>query len=162
MHLHSLPAHEAATLVPLLQDLHDLHVAHHPERYPADPCPQVLTTWLTEWLTDDMVHALVAESPTGTIMGYVIWEFQERSASPLTTGGARAMVHHVMVAAPFRRLGVGKALLKAVRDQAQTEGAVRIAASYAPFNTASAALMASMGMQAATIHAECYLSAPTV
>ena len=160
MHLRPLPAQEAATLVPLLQDLHALHVAHQPERHPADPCPQVLSAWLADWLKDDTVHALVAESPTGAIMGYVIWEFQERSASPLTTGGARAMVHHVMVAAPFRRLGVGKALLKAVRDQAQAEGAVRIAASYAPFNTASAALMASMGLRPASIHAECYLSEP--
>ena len=157
MHLRSLAAQDAATLVPLLQDLHALHVAHQPERHPAAPCPQALANWLKDWLAEDNVHALVAQSPAGVTMGYAIWELQERGQSPLSYGGLRVMVHHVMVAEPFRRLGVGKALLQHVRTQAQDQGAVRIGASYAPFNAASAGLMASMGMAPVSIHAECYL-----
>ena len=160
MHLRPLPAHEADVLVPLLQELQALHVSHQPDRYPATPCPTALAAWLSDWLAEDSVQALVAESPAGAIMGYVIWELQARGASPLSHGGTKAMVLHVMVAAPFRRLGVGKALLKAVRDQAQAQGAVRIGAAYAPFNTASAALMASMGLAPVSIQAEGYLSNP--
>lgn len=157
MQLHPLPAAEAATLVPLLQELHALHAAQQPNRYPADPCPDALSVWLADWLAQDGIHALVAQSPTGAIMGYVIWELQARSATPLSRGGAKAMVHHVIVGEPFRRLGVGKALLRAMRDQGRDLGAVRIGASFAPFNTASAGLMTSMGMAPASIYAEGYL-----
>ncbi|WP_259998187.1 hypothetical protein [Leisingera sp. M523] len=51
-------------------------------------------------------------------------------------------------------MGVGKALVEAMRAQALAAGATVVAATYAPFNTASAALMQGMGMDPVLTMAE--------
>ncbi|WP_293576967.1 GNAT family N-acetyltransferase [Phaeobacter sp.] len=137
---------DAHLLMPLLLDLHALHVTHQPARYPANPDPDDLLDWLTRWLRTEGVHALGAQSPTGAVMGYLIYEIETRPTHPLSFGGCRAMVHHVAVAPSFRRIGIGKAMMTHMRNAALARGADHIAASYAPFNAASAGLMAAMGL----------------
>ena len=154
MRISPLDPHEAPRLVPLLQDLHALHVAHQPARYPADPAPDALTLWLQEWLSQPQTFALVALSPQDAVMGYLIYEVEDRAALPVRAAERRAMVHHIAVAKPFRRIGVGKALMVEMKRRALADGATVIGVTYAPFNTASAGLMQSMGLQPVTTVAE--------
>ena len=154
MEILPLAPSEAACLVPLLQDLHALHVSHHPERYTAEPADADLTAWLTDWLASDKIEALVARSPLGVTMGYLIWEIEERAALPTRAAETRAMLHHIAVDAPFQRIGVGKALMSAMKARALAQGADVLGATYAPFNAASAALMHSLGLMPVLTYAE--------
>lgn len=154
-----LPAQHAVQLVPLLKDLHQLHVDHQPERHAANPDDAALESWLTDWLAEENVHALVAKSPTGALLGYTIYEVQERPKLPVTLGGTRVMLHHIAIAGAMRRMGIGKALVAAVQDAAQAAGATTLVTTYAPFNTASAGLMQAMGLTPSLIQAELQLEA---
>ena len=64
------------------------------------------------------------------------------------------MVHHIITAKAFRRMGVGLALLNAVKHQAETLDIDTISTTYAPFNAASAALFQSFGLQPVMVAAE--------
>ncbi|OIQ45953.1 MAG: GNAT family N-acetyltransferase [Roseobacter sp. MedPE-SW] len=147
MKILDLPAIEAGRLIPLLQELHGLHVAHHPARYPASPSDAELQHWLQDWLAQDSVTALIAESPQGALLGYVIFEVEHRPPLPVRFKETRVMVHHIIAAKAFRRMGVGLALLNAVKHQAKSQGINTIATTYAPFNTASAGLFQNLGLQ---------------
>ncbi|TNJ48625.1 GNAT family N-acetyltransferase [Phaeobacter sp. B1627] len=154
MKITPLAATEAAVLVPLLQDLHALHVAHQPERYPADPDPQELARWMQDWLSTPGTTALVARSPQNAVMGYLVYEIENRPALPVRLAERRAMIHHIAVAPPFRRIGVGKALMDVTKRQALADGATVIGVTYAPFNTASASLMRRLGIEPVLTYAE--------
>ena len=147
MKILDLPPSEAARLIPLLQDLHAMHVAHHPARYPAAPSDADLACWLQEWLQGETVTARIAESPQGALLGYVIYEIEHRPALPVRFEEKRVMVHHIATASAFRRMGVGLALLHSVKLRAEAEGIKTITTTYAPFNTASKALFQSLGLE---------------
>ncbi|AHD00327.1 GNAT family N-acetyltransferase [Leisingera methylohalidivorans] len=149
-----IPAAEAGRLLPLLQDLHALHATHQPERHIPQPGSADLTEWLQDWLKEETVFALAAESPQGALLGYLIYELQDRPALPIRAAETRAMLHHISVTEAWRRMGVGKALVEAMRTRALAAGATVIAATYAPFNTASAALLQGMGMDPVLTMAE--------
>ncbi|MCG7623053.1 GNAT family N-acetyltransferase [Epibacterium sp. Ofav1-8] len=144
----------AASLVPLLQDLHALHVAHQPERHTAQPSTDHLCTWLEDWLAQPGIHALAAVSPQDAIMGYLIYELEDRPALPVRPAERRAMVHHITVAPALRRIGVGKALMTRMKHDALEKGADVIGVTYAPFNVASAALMRHFGLEPVITMAE--------
>ncbi len=154
MEVSPIDPREAACLVPLLHDLHALHFAHHPDRYAAEPSTEALSAWLQDWLASDTAEALVARSPKGVVMGYLIWELEHRPALPVRAAETRAMLQHIAVDAPFRRIGVGKALMAAMKARALERGANVIGTTYAPFNSASAALMQSHGLLPALTYAE--------
>lgn len=145
---------EAHRLLPLLQDLHALHAAYQPERHIPAPGSEALAAWLREWLEEEQVCALAAESPQGKLLGYAVYELQHRPALPVRPAETRAMLHHISVTEAWRRMGVGKALVEAMKARALDAGATVIAATYAPFNTASAALMKGMGMEPVLTMAE--------
>lgn len=147
MNIIEVPASDAGRLLPLLHDLHALHVHHQPRRHVAEPSSDALEVWLKDWLGKDTVTALAAESPQGALLGYALFEIEQRPALPVRAAETRGMLHHIAVAEAWRRMGVGKALVEAMKTRALAQGASVIAASYAPFNTASAALMQGMGME---------------
>ncbi len=154
MKITTIPAEQAERLIPLLNDLHALHVLHQPERYKADPDEDALTSWLSSWLSGDNIVALGAESPTGGILGYAIYEIEERPDLPVVAGGKRAMLHHIAVSDTMRRMGIGQALVAEVRKAALEAGAKALRTTYAPFNEASAGLMQAMGLKPSVIVAE--------
>ncbi|NIZ15271.1 GNAT family N-acetyltransferase [Phaeobacter sp. HF9A] len=154
MKLSLLDPAEAACLLPLFQDLHALHVAHHPERYPAEPDPEAMAEWMQAWLAEPQSHALVARSPQEVVMGYLVYEIEERRALPVRPAETRATVQHIAVAEPFRRMGVGRALMSEMKRRALDQGVSVIATTYAPFNAASAGLMRSHGLEPVLTMAE--------
>ncbi|ABF64647.1 hypothetical protein TM1040_1914 [Ruegeria sp. TM1040] len=144
----------AVRLVPLLEDLHAVHVAHHRDRYTPNPDPAHLSVWLSEWLAEPNVHALAAISPQEALMGYLIYDIEKRPALPVRPAETRAMLHHIAVAAPLRGIGVGKALMTQMKEDALAKGADVIGVTYAPFNAASAALMRHFGLEPVMTMAE--------
>ncbi|WP_417713023.1 GNAT family N-acetyltransferase [Pseudophaeobacter arcticus] len=154
MEILDLPPGEASRLIPLLQDLHALHVEHQPARYPAAPSDAALGQWLHEWLQQEDITALIAESPQGALLGYVLFGIEHRPPLPVRFEETRVMVHHIITAKDFRRMGVGQALLTAVRQRAEAQGIGTIATTYAPFNKASAGLFESQGLRTALTMAE--------
>ncbi|WP_259998189.1 hypothetical protein [Leisingera sp. M523] len=97
MKIIEIPAVEADRLLPLLQDLHALHAAHQPERHTPAPDSTGLAAWLQEWLREETIFALAAESPQGALLGYLIYELQNRPALPIRAAETRAMLHHISV-----------------------------------------------------------------
>lgn len=154
MKIRELPASEATRLIPLLQELHALHVEHQPARYVAEPADGDLARWLQGWLQEDGVKALIAESPQGALLGYVIIGIEHRPPLPVRFEENRLMVHHIATAPAFRRMGVGLALLTSVKQQAEAAGIKAIATTYAPFNSASKALFQSIGLEPVMTFAE--------
>jgi len=150
----TIPPEDTHRLVPLLQDLHALHVSHQPQRYPANPTAEALQAWLADWLSDETITARAAVSPQGTVMGYIIYGIEERTALPVRIGETRAMLHHIAVAESWQRMGVGAALINDMKARVTADGIKVIATTYAPFNTASAALMTRMGMEPVVTMAE--------
>lgn len=147
MQLIEIPPAGAKRLLPLLQDLHTLHATHQPDRHTAAPAEADLEAWLTDWLADDSVTAMAAESPQGSLLGYALYQIETRPMLPVRPAETRAMLHHIAVRKNWRRMGVGQALVAAVKARAVQVGATVVATTYAPFNTASAGLMRSMGLE---------------
>jgi len=147
MKIIDIPASDAHRLLPLLQDVHALHVDHQPGRFAANPEDTELAAWLQDWLSHETVFALGAESPQGALLGYAVWELEKRPALPIRAAETRAMLHQISIAPAWQRMGVGKLLVSAMRERALTCGATVVATTYAPFNAASGALMQSMGLE---------------
>ncbi|MCD9148910.1 GNAT family N-acetyltransferase [Pseudophaeobacter flagellatus] len=154
MEILDLPPSEATRLIPLLQELHALHVEHQPARYPAAPSDAALGQWLQDWLQAEDITALIAESPQGALLGYVLFGIEHRPPLPIRLEETRVMVHHITTAKAFRRMGVGQALLTAVKQRAKALAIDSIATTYAPFNSASAGLFESQGLQPVLTMAE--------
>ncbi|MFA3918146.1 GNAT family N-acetyltransferase [Ruegeria hyattellae] len=106
---HSADAHR---LLPLLHQVHDLHVAHLPARYRPITKDQDAVDWLADWLSRNEVHAFGAELKSD-LVGYAILEIEHKPATVLKHVRSRAMLQHVCVDADHRRRGVAKALFAA-------------------------------------------------
>ncbi|WP_299944310.1 GNAT family N-acetyltransferase [uncultured Ruegeria sp.] len=140
-------------LLPLLHQVHDLHVQHQPQRYAPLPESAELVTYLSEWLCQPEVVALGYEG-NHTLLGYAIYENERRAATPFRRAETRAMLHHISVDAGHRRQGIGMALITELRTRLLRDGGDVLATTYATFNTASAKLMARAGLQPVISFAE--------
>ncbi|MFW8636943.1 GNAT family N-acetyltransferase [Cribrihabitans pelagius] len=147
MKIIDVPPAEAPRLLPLLKELHALHVAHQPARHVADPEDGALAAWLQDWLSSADAFALAAEDPQGALLGYLIFTLEVRPALPVRAAETRVMLQHIAVAEAHRRQGVARALMAEMKARAAARGVTVIATTYAPFNTASAALMQRMGLE---------------
>ena len=154
MKIEPIGPERATLLVPLLQDLHALHVEHQPERHTPDPEDADLCAWLQEWLEKPEIYALAAISPQDAVMVYLIYGMEDRPALPVRPAERRATVHHIAVTPALRQIGVGKALMTRMKQDALEKGADVIGVTYAPFNAASAALMRHFGLEPVLTMAE--------
>ncbi|MEL0436276.1 GNAT family N-acetyltransferase [Phycobacter sp. K97] len=150
MKISDIAADQAACLVPLLQDLHAIHAENQPERCPASPDDADLT----EQLATESVHAIAAHSPSGAVLGYAIYEIEDRRCLPIVRGGTRVMLHQITVDTPFRRLGVGSSLIREIQARCKAMEVGTLVTTYATFNAASAALMSRVGLTPVTTVAE--------
>ncbi|MCR8827097.1 GNAT family N-acetyltransferase [Pseudosulfitobacter koreensis] len=149
----TLPAAHAGVLEPLLRQVHDLHVAHQPTHYLPTPAPSVLRGFLTDWLAEPYITALVAGDPSAPV-GYLIYEEERRAASVLKPARHRAVLHHICVDAGHRRKGIAAALIAHMRAGCRAAGIGQITVSYGAFNKASARTMAQAGLEPVTVVAD--------
>ena len=153
MTIRPLMADESHRLLPLLHQVHALHVDHQPERYPPLQNNAETLDWLSGWLKGENMHCLVAEEG-GSLSGYAIYEIEHRPAMPLRHAETRGMLHHIAVDHTHRRQGIGRALVQAVRARLNADGITILATTYASFNKASAQLIADAGLAPKMIYAE--------
>lgn len=153
MSVTKLCASDVHRILPLLHQVHDLHLVHQPERYAPLPSDRELIAFLHGWLDQPDLFGLSYEVD-GTILGYAIYEIERRIASPFRRAETRAMLHHISVDKGHRRSGIGTMLIAEIRAHLQREGGQVLAASYGIFNTASARLLARAGLQPVMVFAE--------
>lgn len=92
-----------------------------PERFAAEIAPRML----------------LAERPAGRVVGYALYDVLE----------GLAYVRHLVTGHETRRSGIGRALLRAVADDAVARGATRWVLNVKPDNVAAIALYASLGFR---------------
>lgn len=140
-------------LLPLLHQVHELHVQHQPQRYAPLPPDDHMVTHLNEWLARPGLFALGYED-NGALIGYAIYEIEARSATPFRHSETRVMLHQISVDTAKRRQGVGLALMAEIQQRMPEIEATVLAATYASFNTPSAGLMRRAGLRPVMSFAE--------
>ena len=140
-------ANEAACILPLLEQVHAVHVEAHPDHFPADPDRDGLLAFLRDWLLSDAITALVAFGPDRSALGYLICEVETRAPSLLSLGERRGMLHHISVDRGWRRSGIGLALIEEMKARLRAQGIARVVTIYGAFNSPSAALMRKAGLE---------------
>jgi aminoglycoside 3-N-acetyltransferase I len=90
-----IDAGEATCILPLLEQVHALHVEARPDHFPADPDRDELLAFQHDWLSGDAITALVAFDADGSALGYLVCETEPRAPSLLSLGERRGMLHHV-------------------------------------------------------------------
>lgn len=148
-----IPPSQSRRLLPLLHQVHDLHLMHQPDRYAPLPEDRDMIAHLQTWLSQHDIHALGFEKG-GALLGYTIIEIENRDATPFRASETRAMVHHICVDSEQRRQGIGLALLEAARNMLHEAGGQVLATTYAEFNSASAGLMERAGLRPVVRFAE--------
>lgn len=88
------------------------------------------------------------------LAGYAVFEIEDKPETVLKHPCTRALLQHICVDAAHRRQGVAKALFEAAKAHMTPMGIRDYGTTYASFNTASAALMASLGFHPTLIYAE--------
>ncbi len=149
-----IAADDAAVLLPLLAQVHDLHVAAQPGHHRPDPDPEEVLAFLRDWLSREEATALVGFAPDGRALGYLIFEVETRAPSALSLPRRRGMLHHISVDRASRRTGLGLALIEDMKARLRAQGVERVATVYGAFNAPSAALMRKAGLEPLNVIAE--------
>ncbi len=136
---------QARLILPLLHQVHDLHLEHQPERYAVLPPDAELADYLQSWLMQPNLFT-VGFFERDKLLGYAIFEISRRPASPFHPVDTRAVLHQISVDRAARRRGIGTALLEAVKSRLRLVGGSVLTASVASFNAPSQALMAHSGL----------------
>jgi ribosomal protein S18 acetylase RimI-like enzyme len=108
----------------------------------ADPDPSAIAERIARWLArqpDAIV--LIAEDTDGGLLGHL-------SAAPVFPSGAgrsAMFVKDIFVRGSARGRGIGKKLLRACADEAQSRGAARLELTVDRSNTGASALYARLG-----------------
>jgi len=137
---------DAKRVIPLFDQVQQLHVAMHPELFRADAPEDEKEAFLRDFLSDDDTHALVALSEDGEALGYLIYEIRDRPANAVQRANRIGFLHHIAVDAAHRGQRLGSRLIEGMKDHLRRAGIVTIQSDYFAFNEASAALMRSAGM----------------
>ncbi|MDP5217943.1 GNAT family N-acetyltransferase [Ruegeria sp. 2205SS24-7] len=153
MDIVELQSTDAPRLLPLLHQVHDLHVTHLPTRYRPIARNSEAVGWLADWLARDGVYAFGAIFDDA-LAGYAVFEIEHKPETVLKHPCTRAMLQHICVDAAYGRQGVARALFEAAKTHLAPMGIRDYGTTYASFNTASAALMASLGFHPTLIYAE--------
>jgi len=140
-------ATEAATLLPLLNQVQSLHAAAHPQVFRNDTDGGQVAAFLNEWVSRDEITALVAVSEAGTIVGYAICEIQEHKESLLKKATRHGLIHHVSVDEEYRGQGIGLCLIEEIKSRLRARAVLRVQSEHYAFNQASAALMRKAGLE---------------
>lgn len=152
--IRSIAAEEASCLLALNLQVHAIHAEARPEDYRAISDPDELRAFFSDWLSKEETSGLVAFSPDGTALGYLIFEVVDRAPSLLKNARRYGMLHHIAVDPGSRRSGIGFAFINEMKARLRKEGIDRVRTVYAAFNAPSAALMRKAGLEPYNIIAE--------
>lgn len=80
------------------------------------------------------------------IAGYTYAQMRRFPETPLTHGYRALHIHHICVDEAFRRQGIGRALVEAVREAGAGQGIARLTADVWDFNAAAKRLFERCGL----------------
>jgi ribosomal protein S18 acetylase RimI-like enzyme len=122
-----------------------LHHATDPKRFfMIDDVEQGYTAWLQQELKSPGAVVLVADLQ-GSVVGYAYGAIEQRDWSILAD--VHGALHDICVAASARRLGVGRALMRAMIEHLQALGAPQILLRAMVQNEAAQRLAAEFGFR---------------
>jgi ribosomal protein S18 acetylase RimI-like enzyme len=126
---------DADAISRLNRDIQALHAQALPHRF-KPPGPDTFPPLYVRALLARRraLFFLAEEDGSATPAGYVYAEFTGRPETSTSFAERHVYVHHIGVATPFRRRGVGAALLDAVRDASKVYGITTLVLDTWSFN----------------------------
>ena len=124
---------DAQAALELFCDVQELHATHLPERFKLPAGDAAEAQWLAGVFAGPHAYVLIAEID-GRIAGNLVAQEVRREASILRPPLHYFSLEHIAVARPFRRRGIGTALLGALFAEAATRGIQRVELQVWSFN----------------------------
>ncbi len=135
---------DLALLASLNEEVQALHVDMYPAIFKRDVVRAEVDSFFLNLISSSDHTVLIAEDDAGAL-GYIWSETQLRPETPFTYALPRLYIHHVVVTRARRRRGAGCVLLKAIENQASSEGIKQIIVSTWEDNTQAHAFFRSVG-----------------
>jgi aminoglycoside 3-N-acetyltransferase I len=131
----------------LFRDVQELHATHLPERFKLPAGDATEAQWLADVFAGPHAYVLIAEEE-GRIAGNLVAQEVRREASIIRPSLHYFSLEHMVVARPFRRRGVGTALLRALFAEAATRGIQSVELEVWSFNDTAQRFFARHGFSA--------------
>ncbi len=133
---------DRAAAKPLADGLHRLHTGNRPDVFTGEEHPLFSEEAIRARLADPRAISLAAEED-GTVIGYCFAEVRPRTGMKNVPA---LYIDDLIVAEPFRRRGVARALFDGAVRLAREQGAVRVDLTVWSFNGEAEAFYRSLGM----------------
>lgn len=118
----TLPAAQSATLLPLLKQVHALHVAAHPDIYAPITDETAITTWFAAHCDAKGTKILTAQDGA-QIIGFAILKLSPRHThTPLHHPQRTGVVDMICVHPDYQRRGVAGTLMTHAKPSPQMQG----------------------------------------
>lgn len=117
---------DAGLLTLLNRDVQQLHAEMEPGVFKSDPDHDAVAAFFAAKLALTENQMRIADASDGP-KGYVWFEVQERSETPLRLARRRIYIHHLSVQAGARRQGIASMLLNHVEAEARARGITHVA-----------------------------------
>ncbi|SEL25074.1 GNAT family N-acetyltransferase [Streptacidiphilus jiangxiensis] len=138
---------DAPLLARLNGIVHELHVAHRPDLFVDSPGQDALEALFRARLGDPSVTAFVADDSDGRSLGYAQARVVSWDASALVQPDRVVSLDQIAVVPEAGGMGVGSALLEAVRDMGRKAGCRRLVTEVWDFNEGARAFYDAAGLQ---------------
>lgn len=139
----ALPS-DVGLLALLNRDVQRLHAEMEPDVFKPDADDEEVAAFLAARLALPGNHMRIADAP-GSPKGYIWFEVQERSETPLKFARTRIYIHHLSVQAGARRQGIASALLDHVEGEASVRGIMHVALDTWAANAAARSFFSARG-----------------
>jgi ribosomal protein S18 acetylase RimI-like enzyme len=144
-HVRAARPADVGLVAQLNQHVQQLHVAAEPNDF-RPIVPQQAEPFFNDLLASPVNVIFIAEESDKTL-GYVWAQETQRGTSPLTKPVRTLYIHHIAVDPEQRHMGVGRALVLSVEEEASKRHIDRTALDHWSFNEHAQAFFASMGYE---------------
>jgi ribosomal protein S18 acetylase RimI-like enzyme len=124
---------DAAAIARLFRSVQTLHVAHHPDEFKPPAADEAERAWLAGILGGPEVRVWLAET-AGVAAGYLLAQEVRREGSVIRPPLRFLLIEHIGVAPEHQKRGIGRALMRAVFDEATALGIDRVKLDVWRFN----------------------------
>lgn len=142
-------ARDLDALLPIIDEVDALHREHLPHVFQDPHGPPRDRAYLLELLADESYEVFVAEVE-GEIVGFVQVNIRETPPIPILVPRRVAAVENLAVREEFRRMGIGRALMRHAQRWAEELGASEIELTVFEFNQAAVSFYHSLGYAASS------------
>jgi ribosomal protein S18 acetylase RimI-like enzyme len=127
--------------------VHQLHVGHRPDLFVDSPDPDALEAFFLARLADPAVTAFVAEHSDGRTLGYAQSRLVSWNSSALVRPDLVICLDQIAIVPDATGMGVGSALLEAVREAGRRAGCRRLVTEVWDFNAGARAFYDAAGFR---------------